>query len=107
MKLYATVIAMKGNTGKYVRKGQGSNQSLSIEIEAEGLAGIPTRANQYRIMLNVGNDNELQAELLDYGTGERMELTRGKKQKGDEECEHDSSHMTSGGTFCADCGIRL
>ena len=76
MKLYATVNALKDINGILtpVSKGQGSNQSLSIEIIAEGLQGIPTRANIYRLDLNIGNDNELQAELLDYGTGENTVL---------------------------------
>lgn len=78
MKLYATVIGRKA--GAYVEKGQGSNQSLAIEIKAEGLRGIPTRANIYRLSLNIGNDNELQAELLDYSTGEVTILTKANKQ---------------------------
>ncbi len=81
MKLYATVIGRKN--GAYVEKGQGSNQSLAIEIMAEGLEGIPTRTNMYRLSLNVGNDNEFQAELLNYSTGEAIELTKGERQKGD------------------------
>lgn len=88
MKLYANVIAMKGNTGKYVKKGQGSNQSLTIEILAEGLAGIPTRANIYRLSLNIDNINELQTELLDYSTGEKTQLTKAKKQKAERICGH-------------------
>jgi len=82
MKLYATVNALKEINGILtpVSKGQGSNQSLAIEIIAERLKGIPTRANVYRLSLNIGNDNELQAELLDYSTGEVLELTKGEKQ---------------------------
>lgn len=89
MKLYATVIGMK--QGKYVEKGQGSNQSLQIEILADGLKSIPTRANMYRISLNVGNANELQAELLDYSTGKTIHLTE---------------HAHDWGAFgkCVDCG---
>lgn len=90
MKLYATVIGMKGD--KHVEKGQGSNQSLAIEILAEGLTGIPTRSNIYRLSLNVGNNNELQAELLDYSTGKTMTLTKGEKQKG------------KTGDYCSKCG---
>lgn len=81
MKLYATVIGMKN--GKQVEKGQGSNQSLAIEILAQELKGISTRANIYRLSLNISNDNELQAELLDYSTGETIELTKGNKQEGE------------------------
>lgn len=83
MKLYATVSGLKEINGILtpVSKGQGSNQSLSIEIIAENVQGIPTRANVYRLDLNIGNDNELQAEVLDYSTGQRIELTKGEKQK--------------------------
>ena len=79
MKLYATTIKVKDF--RTVEKGLGSNQSLVIEIKAEGLKGIPTRANIYRLSLNIGNDNELQAELLDYSTGKVLDLTKGNKQK--------------------------
>lgn len=81
MKLYANVIGLKN--GQQVIKGQGSNQSLQIEILAEGLKGIPTRTNIYRIELNVGNDSELQAEMLDYSTGQRTDITKGEKKKGE------------------------
>lgn len=73
MKLYATVTGLKN--GQYVEKGQGSNQSLAIEILAEELRGIPTRANIYRLSLNIGSNNELEAELLDYQTGSVRKLT--------------------------------
>ena len=79
MKLYTKVIGLKA--GKQVEKGQGSNQSLSIEILAEGLKGIPTRANIYRLDPNIDNNNELEAELLDYSNGQVSVLTKGKKQK--------------------------
>ena len=76
MKLYAKVIGLKDNNGKlaYVSKGQGSNQSLAIEITAQGLQGIPTLSCIYRLSLNIGNDNELQAELLDYRTGTKSKM---------------------------------
>jgi hypothetical protein len=76
MKLYAKVIGLKDLNGKltYVEKGQGSNQSLAIEITAQGLQGIPTLSCIYRLSLNVGNNNELQAELHDYGTGTDTKL---------------------------------
>lgn len=95
MKLYATVTGLKEINGVLtpVSKGQGSNQSLDIEIIAEGLQGIPTRANVYRIQLNVGNDNELQADILDYSTGERTQLTG--------TCGHSEMAMTTRG--CIDC----
>ena len=90
MKIYAKVIGLKDINGKavYVEKGQGSNQSLAIEITAQGLQGIPTLSNIYRLSLNVGNNNELQAELLDYSTGNKVELTKGNKQKGNIQDEH-------------------
>lgn len=77
MKLYAIVNALKDVNGKLIQvsKSQGSNQSLTIEILAEGLAGIPTHSNVYRISLNVGNNNELEAEVLDYSTGESKIIT--------------------------------
>ncbi len=98
MKLYATVNGLKDINGKLtpVSKSQGSNQSLSIEIIAEGLQGIPTRANVYRLSLNVGNKNELQAEMLDYSTGETMELTKGNKQKGDCDIDDTTEHLCIG-----------
>ena len=105
MKLYATVIGMKG--GKHVEKGQGSNQSLDIEIKAEGLRGIPTRANVYRLSLNVGNDNELQAELLDYSTGITTELTKGEKQKGEALCGFCYKRPANAGyTACEVCAAK-
>src|SRR3990167_3013615 len=85
MKLYATVHGLKEINGILtpVSKGQGSNQSLSIEVIVEGVKGIPTRANVYRLSLNIGNDNELQADILDYGTGQTIEFTKAEKQKGE------------------------
>lgn len=99
MKLYATVIGMKN--GKYVEKGQGSNQSLQIEVLAENLKGIPTRSNMYRLSLNVGNDNELQAELMEYSTGETIELTKGKRQKG--ECQTTTCNGEATNHLCNSC----
>jgi len=86
MKLYATVGALKNVNGKLVnvQKGQGSNQSLSIAISVQGVRGCPTLTNAYMILLNVGNDNELHAEILDYSTGETTQLTKGEKQKGED-----------------------
>lgn len=95
MKLYANIIGKK--QGQDVEKGQGSNQSLAIEILAEGLQGIPTRANIYRLSLNVGNNNELEAELLDYSTGEKTLLTKAKRQKG--ECRNKDANDNP----CWDC----
>ncbi len=91
MKLYATIIGRKG--GKEIKKGQGSNQSLAIEILAEKVKGIPTRSNLFRLSLNIGNNKELQAELLDYSTGKVSDLIKGEKQKGD--CIH--------GVHCVHC----
>ncbi len=92
MKLYATVTGLKN--GAQVSKGQGSNQSLQVDIIAENLRGMPTRTNVYRLELNIGNDNELQAELLDYETGERMNLTKGEKKK--DECEYCDNGLSCG-----------
>ena len=107
MKLYATVIGMKN--GKQVEKGQGSNQSLAIEILAQELKGIPTRANIYRLSLNIGNDNELQAELLDYSTGETIELTKGNQQKGEIRiCEFCNKNIAViGGNVCRSCSENI
>jgi len=101
MKLYATVNALKEINGILtpVSKGQGSNQSLAIEIIAERLKGIPTRANVYRLSLNIGNDNELEAELLDYSTGEVMELTK----DGWSNCNH---YATGDKGLCVRCGYN-
>ena len=101
MRLYATVVGMKN--GKYVEKGQGSNQSLTIEILAEGLKDIPTRSNVYRLMLNVGNDNELEAEILDYATGKSEVLTKGKQQKDEKHCPHQPQSWLDGGGICTLC----
>lgn len=111
MKLYATVNALKLQDGKLIQvnKGQGSNQSLSIEILADNVQGIPTRANVYRISLNVGNNNELQAELLTYSTGEMLQLTtKSEKQIGElKKCKYcgagslDYTNPTN--PFCHSC----
>ncbi len=98
MKLYATTIGMKN--GKTVEKGQGSNQSLAIEVLAEGLKGIPTRTNIYRLSLNIGNDNELQAELLDYSTGKVIELTKGNNEKDE---ITGACGVKGHGTYCKIC----
>lgn len=79
MKLYASV------TSERATKSQGGNTFLEIQIQAEKLNGIPTRANVYRFILTI-EGNELNASLLDYSTGEVMELTRGEKQKDERRC---------------------
>jgi len=119
MKLFANVTGLKDINGKLVpvSKGQGSNQSLQIEIIAESLKGIPTRTNVYRLSLNVGNDNELQVELLDYSTGEKTELTKGEKQKGEivyfcEACGHIENwnatlYSEKGEPVCPNCDTDM
>src|SRR3990167_1400016 len=82
MKLYATVSSERAT------KGQGGNKFLEIEIQAEKLEDIPTRANIYRLSLKV-EDNRLYAVLHDYYNGHIQNLItyRGqpkvKKEKGD------------------------
>lgn len=78
MKLYATV------TSERASKGQGGNEFLDIQIKAEKLNGIPTRANV--IQLLVKNDGgDLVVNLLNYSTGEWLEIIgKGKRQKGEE-----------------------
>lgn len=78
MKYYATV------TSERASKGQGGNNFLTIEIQAEGFQGIPTRVNLYRISLSKNDDNGgLYAELLKYSNHEIIVLDniKGKKQK--------------------------
>ena len=67
MKLYATI------TSERATKGQGGNEFLTIEVKAEGLEGIPTRANIYRLRI-ANDDGKLCAELLDYSEGETINL---------------------------------
>lgn len=67
MKLYATI------TSERASKGQGGNKFLDIEIKAERLKGIPTRANVYRLHITTDN-NQLNAELLDYSNGTTQNL---------------------------------
>jgi hypothetical protein len=80
MKLYATT------TSERATKGQGGNEFLTIEIQAEKWEGIPTRANLYRLSISK-NDNQggLYAELLKYSNHEIIVLDniKGKKQKGE------------------------
>ena len=80
MKLYATT------TSERASKGQGGNEFLNIEIQAEGFTGIPTRANLYRLSISK-NDNQggLYAELLKYSNHEIIILDniKGKSQKGE------------------------
>ena len=77
MKLYATVSSERAT------KGQGGNQFLEIEIKAEKLKGIPTRANIYRLNIDIDEDGFLLGSILDYSTGERIILTKAKKKKGE------------------------
>lgn len=99
MKLYANIIGQKN--GELVIKGQGSNQSLTIEVLAEDLIGIPTRSNIYRLSLNVSNDNELEAELLDYSTGSIIYLAQKKY------CTNCGNVEAQTGDYCTDCGFKL
>lgn len=79
MKLYATI------TSERATKGQGGNKYLEIEIQAEKVNGIPTRANIYRINIDIDDDGFLVGSILDYSTGERMLLEKAKRQKDDVE----------------------
>ena len=80
MKLYATT------TSERASKGQGGNEFLNIEIQAERFTGIPTRTNLYRLSISK-NDNQggLYAELLKYSNHEIIILDdiKGKSQKGE------------------------
>lgn len=110
MKLYATI------TSERASKGQGGNKYLEIEIQAEKLQGIPTRANIYRINLDVDDDGFLLGSILDYSTGKRTVLhklgrnkieleVKGEKQKG-EMREVVMYHCKKHGTYdkkCSDC----
>lgn len=83
MKLYATV------TSERASKGQGGNRFLEVEILAEKLEGIPTRANIYRLLITAGDDNRLYATLHDYTNGTTQDLItfrgqqKGEQQKGE------------------------
>src|SRR3990167_4463556 len=94
MKLYATVSSERAT------KGQGGNKFLEIEIKAEKLEDIPTRANIYRLSLRVEH-NRLYATLHDYSNGHTQDLItyRGqpkvKKEKG-ESCMYNHDHLKGG-----------
>ena len=82
MKLYATI------TSERATKGQGGNKYLDIEIQAEQVEDIPTRANIYRLKLEI-EDNRLYATLHDYSNGTDQNLItyrsspKVKRQKGE------------------------
>ena len=67
MKLYGII------TSERASKGQGGNQFLEIEIKAEKVEGIPTRANIYQLRLDVDN-GRLYATLHDYSNGTTQDL---------------------------------
>jgi len=67
MKLYGII------TSERASKGQGGNQFLKIEIKAEKVEGIPTRANIYQLRLKI-NDDKLYASLHDYSNGTTQDL---------------------------------
>lgn len=103
MKLYATI------TSERASKGQGGNKYLEIEIKAEKVEGIPTRANIYRINIDIDDDGFLLGSILDYSTGERMILTKAKRQKGDTDdvCSKcGSPHKDSYESLCYDCQMK-
>jgi uncharacterized ferredoxin-like protein len=80
MKLYATT------TSERASKGQGGNQFLTIEIQAEGWTGIPTRTNLYRLSISKADENGgLYAEIMKYSNHEIIVLDniKGNKQKGE------------------------
>jgi len=105
MKIYATV------TSERASKGQGGNKYLEIEVKAEKLEEIPTRANIYRLSLKV-EDNRLYAEFHDYSNGTTQDLItfrgqpKGEKQKGDK-CAHKNTEWRdeNGKSYlnCFDC----
>ena len=83
MKLYATV------TSERASKGQGGNKYLDIEIKAQELEEIPTRACVFRLLIEA-KEGRLYATLHDYSNGTDQDLitfrpapTKGKQQKGD------------------------
>ena len=67
MKLYGKI------TSERASKGQGGNKYLIIEIKAEKVEGTPTRANIYRLRLDI-IDNRLYAMLHDYSNGTTQDL---------------------------------
>ena len=83
MKLYATVTSERGKS-----VGKGGNEFIEIEIEAEKLEGIPTRANIYRLSLRI-DDNRLYASILDYSNGTTQDLItfRGQPKAKKQKCE--------------------
>lgn len=68
MKPYATV------TSERASKGQGGNKYLTIDILGERLEGIPTRTNLFELVLSINDENELEANLLDYSNGDRIKI---------------------------------
>lgn len=94
MKLYATI------TSERATKGQGGNKYLDIEIKAEKLEDIPTRANIYRLYLEA-KDGRLYAKLHDYSNGTDQNLITYRPAP--KQCDHSSIDERG---LCIKCGYN-
>src|SRR3990167_11233403 len=94
MKLYATITSERGK-----EIGKGGNDYLEINIKAEKVEGIPTRANIYRLRLDVV-DGRLYATLHDYSNGTTQDLITFRPAP---RCNHNAINERG---LCVECGYN-
>ena len=98
MKLYATITSERGK-----EIGKGGNDYLEINIKAEKVEGIPTRANIYQLRFDV-KDGRLYATLHDYSNGNTQDLITFRPGP---QCYHESVRKENGKEICIFCGLTL